>query len=230
MIDADRQKIRVLLVDDHAVVRSGYRLFLEHSNEISVIAEAATADEAYRAFRDQDPDVVVLDISMPGTGGIEVLRRILAVDAKARVLMFTMHTNPVFARQALSNGAIGFITKDSSPEFLVKAVLSAARGLRIISSKIAEDMAFSAVQPDRKRFDELSPREFEVCRLRVSGYSVNDIALQLKISPKTVANQLSLARAKLGVDCDMALFRLAISAGLVQSPSPIDLPGSEQSN
>jgi DNA-binding NarL/FixJ family response regulator len=215
MTVTNQEKIRVLLVDDHAVVRSGYRLFLEHTNEISVIAEAATADEAYRAFRDHHPDVVVLDISMPGTGGLEALRRILAVDAKARVLMFTMHTNPIFARQALSNGAIGFITKDSSPEFLVKAVLSAARGLRIISSKIAEDMAFSVVQPDRKRFDELSQREFEVCRLRVSGYSINDIATQLKISPKTVANQLSLARAKLDVDGDIALFRMAISAGLV---------------
>lgn len=206
--------IRVLLVDDHAVVRSGYRLFLEHTSEIRVVAEAATADEAYRAFREHEPDVVVMDIALPGTGGIEAMRRILAVHPQARVLMFTMHANPTFASQALGNGAIGFITKDSSPEFLVRAVLSAAVGKRVLSPGIAEELAFSVVQPEHNRFAELSPREFEICRLRVNGHSVADIAARLKLSPKTVANHLSLARAKLEVDCDIALFRLAVAAGV----------------
>lgn len=213
--------IRVLLVNDHAVVRSGYRLFLEHTNEIRVVAEAATADEAYRAFREHAPDVVVMDIAMPGSGGIEALRRILAADSQARVLMFTMHANPTFASQALSNGAIGFVTKDSSPEFLVRAVVSASSGRRVLSPKIAEDLAFSVAQPEHNRFAELSPREFEICRLRVSGYSVNDIAVQLKLSPKTVANHLSLARAKLNVNCDIELFRLAIAAGVVSLQAPM---------
>lgn len=206
--------IRVLLVDDHAVVRSGYRLFLEHTNEIRVVAEAATADEAYRAFRVHEPDVVVMDIALPGTGGIEAMRRILAANPQARVLMFTMHANPTFASQSLGNGAIGFITKDSSPEFLVHAVLRAAVGKRVLSPKIAEELAFSVVQPEHSRFAELSPREFEICRLRVNGHSVSDIAAGLKLSPKTVANHLSLARAKLEVDCDIALFRLAVAAGV----------------
>jgi len=219
--------IRVLLVDDHAVVRSGYRLFLEHTREIRVVAEAATADEAYRAWREHNPDVVVMDIAMPGSGGIEAMRRILAADPQARVLMFTMHANPTFATQALSNGAIGFITKDSSPEFLVRAVISAASGKRVLSPKIAEELAFSVTQPERSRFAELTPREFEICRLRVNGYNVNDISAQLKLSPKTVANHLSLARAKLEVDCDIALFRLAVAAGVVTLKAPLTSEDSD---
>lgn len=214
---ASEAKIRVLLVDDHAVVRLGYRMFLEHSDRISVIAEAGTADDAYRAFRENSPDVVVMDISMPGASGIDAMQRILAVDPQANVLIFTMHSNAVFARQALANGAIGFVTKDSSPELLVNAVLSAAKGQRTISTRIAEDLAFSVARPDKSRFEALSPRQFEVCRLLVSGYGINDIAEQLKISPKTVANQLSIARTKLEVDSDVALFRLAVSAGLVSA-------------
>jgi two-component system, NarL family, invasion response regulator UvrY len=215
MTARSQAKIRVLLADDHAVVRLGYRLFLEHTDQISVVAEADSADNAYQAFRESAPDVVVMDISMPGSSGIDAMRRILAIDAQARVLIFTMHAHAVFARQALSHGAIGFITKDSSPEFLVNAVLNAARGRRTLSTRIAEDLAFSVAQPDKSRLDALSPRQFEICRLFVSGYSINDIAEQMKISPKTVANQLSIARAKLDVDSDVALFRLAISAGLV---------------
>lgn len=207
----------MLLVDDHAVVRLGYRMFLEHSDQISVVAETGTADDAYRAFRECSPDVVVMDISMPGASGIDAMQRILAVDEQARVLIFTMHANAVFARQALANGAIGFVTKDSSPELLVNAVLSAAKGQRTISTRIAEDLAFSVARPDKSRFEALSPRQFEVCRLLVSGYGINEIAEQLKISQKTAANQLSLARAKLEVDSDVALFRLAIAAGVVSA-------------
>ncbi|MGE0386459.1 MAG: response regulator [Gammaproteobacteria bacterium] len=207
--------IRVLLVDDHAVVRSGYRLYLEETREITVVAEAATADEAYRAYREHGPDVVVMDVAMPGSGGIEALRRIVAANPQARVLMFTMHDNPTFASQALRSGAIGFVTKDSPPDFLVRAVISAARGRRVLSPKVAEDMAFSVAQPEQNRFAELSPREFEICRLRASGYGFADIAAHLKLSPKTIANHLSLARAKLDVDSDIELFRLAVQAGIV---------------
>ena len=217
--------IRVLLVDDHAVVRAGYRRFLEHNRAMEVVGEAGTSDEAYQLFRLMKPDVVVMDISLPGASGIEATRRMLALDNRARVLIFSMHAQPAFARQALEAGAIGFLTKDTEPEALVQAVLGAAQGRRTLSPRVAEQLALDNVMPDEKRLDVLTPREFEICRLLLAGMSVEEIADALKLSPKTISNRMSEIRQKLDVRSDVELVRLATAAGLVPWAARPDAAG-----
>ncbi|MFT5132086.1 MAG: two-component system invasion response regulator UvrY, partial [Gammaproteobacteria bacterium] len=114
--------INILLVDDHAVVRAGYRMLLQNSEEINIVAEVETGEQACKAFVDYNPDVVVMDLSMPGMGGLEALRRICARDAKAKVLVFSMHENTVFVDQTLNAGAKGYITKSSAPDVLINAI------------------------------------------------------------------------------------------------------------
>lgn len=211
----NNQQTRILLVDDHAVVRTGYRALLEMNESLAVVAEAGTADEAYAAYRKHAPDVVVMDIMLPGSSGIEATRRIVAFDAHARVLVFTMCTHPSVVQQALDVGALGVLTKDSPPELLVNGVRSVARGKRVLSRQIAESVAFSHYVPESKLFAFLTPREFEMCRLLVSGHSLEQIAECLNLSPKTVANKLSTARRKLGVGSDIELVKLASEVGLV---------------
>lgn len=220
------QNLRVMLVDDHSVVRAGYRRFLEHSQEIEVVAEAYNADEAYLLFKQHLPDVVVMDISLPGASGIEVMRRILALDKRARILMFTMHAQPAFARQAMEAGAIGFLTKDSEPEVLIAAVRAAALGRRSLSPGIAKQLALSNLAPESRRLESLSPREFEACRLLLSGMTVDEIASELNLSPKTVSNRLSEVRQKLAVRSDVELVRLASSIGLVPWAVSSDTTGN----
>jgi len=139
----------------------------------------------------------------------------LALDGRARVLMFSMHAQPAFARQALEAGAIGFLTKDTEPDALVQAVLAAAQGRRTLSPRVAEQLALDNVMPDEKRLDVLTPREFEICRLLLAGMTVEEIADALKLSPKTISNRMSEIRQKLDVRSDVELVRLATAAGLV---------------
>jgi DNA-binding NarL/FixJ family response regulator len=222
---APNTPIRVLLVDDHAVVRAGYRRFLEHNRMMEVVGEAGSSDEAYQLFRLMKPDVVVMDISLPGASGIEATRRMLALDGRARVLMFSMHAQPAFARQALEAGAIGFLTKDTEPEALVQAVIAAAQGRRTLSPRVAEQLALDNVMPDEKRLDVLTPREFEICRLLLAGMTVDEIADALKLSPKTISNRMSEIRQKLDVRSDVELVRLATAAGLVPWAARPDVAG-----
>lgn len=211
----NNRQTRILLVDDHAVVRTGYRALLEMNEALLVAAEAGTADEAYAAYRKHAPDVVVMDIMLPGSSGIEATRRIVAFDEQAKVLMFTMCSHPTVVQQALDAGALGVLTKDSPAEQLVDAVQSVARGKRVLSRQVAESVAFSHYLPESKLFGYLTPREFEMCRLLVSGHSIDAIAEQLNLSPKTVANKLSTARRKLDVSSDIELVKLASEVGLV---------------
>jgi two-component system invasion response regulator UvrY len=206
---------RILLVDDHAVVRTGYRTLLEMNESLIVVAEADSADEAYAAYRRHTPDVVVMDIMLPGSSGIEATRRIVAFDEQAKVLMFTMCSHPTVVQQALDAGALGVLTKDSPAGQLVDAVQSVGRGKRVLSREVAESVAFSHYLPESKLFGYLTPREFEMCRLLVSGHSIEAIAEQLNLSPKTVANKLSTARRKLDVSSDIELVKLASEVGLV---------------
>jgi two-component system, NarL family, invasion response regulator UvrY len=209
------RQTRILLVDDHEVVRTGYRTLLEMNEALAVVAEAGSADDAYAAYRKHRPDVVVMDIMLPGSSGIEATRRIVAFDEQARVLMFTMCSHPTVVQQALDAGAMGVLTKDSPADALVDGVQSIARGKRVLSRLVAESVAFSHYLPESKLFGYLTPREFEMCRLLVSGHSIERIAEQLNLSPKTVANKLSTARRKLDVNSDIELVKLASEVGLV---------------
>jgi two-component system, NarL family, invasion response regulator UvrY len=200
----------VLLVDDHAIVRSGLRRLLERYPAIEVIAEAESGDQAYRLFHEHSPDVVVLDLSMPDTSGFDVLRRILARAPKARVVVFTMHEHAAMAARAMRLGAQGYISKSSSPEVLVKAVLEAAAGRAFLSPDIAHSVALQSLSGDVDPLSLLTPREFEIFQQFVSGRSSSEIATALKLSAKTIANYHGGIKQKLGVTSDVELVKVAL--------------------
>ncbi|HNJ08789.1 MAG TPA: response regulator transcription factor [Plasticicumulans sp.] len=208
--------IRVLLVDDHAVVRAGFRRLLEGCG-VRVSAEADTGEAGYRAYVDAPCDVVILDLALPGRGGLETLRRLRARDAGARVLVFTMHDEPAFAEQALAAGALGYVTKSSSPEVLLDAVTRVARGERCLSPDIAERLALAPSGGPQAAIEALSPREFEIFRQLAAGHSAAEIGERLALSAKTVANYGSQIRARLGVGSRAELARLAIRLGLIEA-------------
>ena len=207
-------RIQVLLVDDHAVVREGYKRLLERDRSIVVIGEAGSSQDAYRLFTEQQPDVVVMDISLPGMSGIEIMRRMLMRTPEAKVLIFSMHEDEVFASRALQAGARGYITKSSAPEVLVEAVQAVAHGQLYIDRGITQKLA-----EQRRGYENalklLSAREFEVFRLLAIGHSVENISETLNLNWKTVANYQSIVKQKLGVESTVQLARIALSHGLI---------------
>jgi DNA-binding NarL/FixJ family response regulator len=207
--------VRVLLVDDHAVVREGYRRLLERTPDIEVIAEAVSGEEAYRLFCEQQPDVVVMDLNLPGMSGVEATRRMLAREADARVLVFSMHEDALFGSRALQAGARGYVTKASAPEVLVEAVRAVSAGRMFISHDMAQQLALQTVPGQEVALNSLSPREFEVFRLLAEGKSVNDIARILSLSQKTIANYQSLIKQKLEADTSAQMVWIALRRGLV---------------
>ena len=209
--------IRVLLADDHPVVRSGYLRLLDQAGDIHVVAEAGDGEAAYAAWLAQRPDVLVSDISMPGGGGLDLVRRVVQRDTAARVLVFSMHDSPALVRQALAAGAMGYVTKGSAPEALIDAVRALHAGRRWFSADVAPHVARGA--PDADGLASLSVREFETFRLLAQGNSVDECAQQLKLSPKTISNQQTLIREKLGVATPAALVHLALRHGIIGLPA-----------
>ena len=209
--------IRVLLVDDHAVVREGYRRLLEATPGIRVVAEAGNAEDAYARFMEDSPDVVVMDITLPGISGIEALRRILGRQPAARVLMFSMHEDPVFVLRALDGGARGYLTKASAPDMMVDAVRAIAAGSRFIPAELARKLQERASSEERLKLDALSEREFEILRLLAAGHELAEIATMLCISGKTVANYQTRIRQKLHCDNATQVLRIALTCGLAGS-------------
>ena len=207
--------IEVLLVDDHAVVREGYRRLLEQTDDIRVLAEAGNGEDAYRLFCELRPALVVMDISLPRISGIEVTRRMMARDAAARILVFSMHEDVVFASRALAAGARGYIAKSSAPEVLVEAIRRIAVGRSYVDHAMAEKLALQRVGSAPDPVGVLTEREFEVFRLLAQGQPVNEIARILNLTAKTVANHQSSLRQKLGIDNAAQLVRLAARHGLI---------------
>jgi DNA-binding NarL/FixJ family response regulator len=207
--------VTVLLVDDHAVVREGYRRLLERGGNIEVIGEADDADTAVERFGALAPQVVVMDIALPGVSGIEVMRRMLATNPATRVLIFSMYEDAIFANRALEAGAGGYVTKASAPNVLVEAVLTVARGKPYLSAEIAQALARRNAVAEAASADALSAREFEVLRLVVQGLSIKDIAKTLGLTPKTVSNHQSAIKQKLGAESAVQLVRIAGRLGLV---------------
>jgi two-component system, NarL family, invasion response regulator UvrY len=207
--------ISVLLVDDHAVVREGYRRLLERSTGIVVVGEAASAGEAYQAFCQFRPDVVVMDISLPDVSGIEAMRRLLQRESRARILVFSIHDEPIFPTRAFQAGARGYVTKASAPEVLVDAVRSVAHGDVFLSPDVARTLALESVLRHEDGLRLLSDREFEILRLLAMGHSVRDIAGKLCLNYKTIANYQSIIRQKLGAETPVQLLRIAAENGLL---------------
>jgi two-component system, NarL family, invasion response regulator UvrY len=210
-------RITVLLADDHAVVREGYRRLLEESGRISVVGEASSAAEAYQQFCAVEPDVVVMDIALPGVSGIEGMRRILARKPTARVLMFSMYEDAIFVRRALDAGASGYLTKASAPRTLVEAVDAVASGRRYLSRDVLQTLELTPARDQFAAASSLSAREFEILKLLAQGSSVSEIAEQLGLNQKTVANHQSSIKQKLEVTSATQLMRAAMRLGLVPS-------------
>jgi DNA-binding NarL/FixJ family response regulator len=206
---------RIMLVDDHAIVREGYRSVLQKQPRLLVVAEAADGAEAYRLFKETRPDVVIMDLTMAGVGGIEAIRRMRQWDRDARILVFTMHQNAAFAIQAIRAGARGYVTKMSPPEALVQAVFDVLDGRIALSPDIDHELALSRLANETIIADALSAREFEVLRLLLAEKTTEDIADTLHISPKTVANLRYLIKSKLGVGSDIELVLLALRQGIL---------------
>lgn len=210
-------KITILLVDDHELVRAGFRRLLEDGDQFTVVAEAGSGEQAVQDYAKHHPQVVVMDISMPGIGGIGAIERIIARDSAAHILVLSVHEDSVFTTRALQAGALGFIPKRSAPEEMLKAVQQVAQGKMCIDPAIAQQIAMQKLTGSDNLFDVLSQREFEVFRLLAEGKTVNDIADILSLSPKTVGTHHTTIKQKLDVSNSAELARLAIRSGLLDA-------------
>lgn len=206
--------IRIILVDDHAVVRTGYRRLLDAEPGLQVVGEAACADEANALIMRVAVDVAVVDLSLRGSSGIEAIRRMLARQPNLKVLVLSMHEGAGHITQALRSGALGYLTKYSEPGDVIDGIRRVATGKRVFSPEIAQVLAEEALDGDGA-LAHLTPREFEVLRLLAHGESANCIASSMHLSPKTVLNYLTLIRQKLNADNDFKLLHLAARHGLV---------------
>lgn len=208
--------ISILLVDDHPVVREGYRRLLERQPGFTVCAEAEDASGAYQAYKDNKPDIVIMDVGLQGASGLEALRRIREWDKDARILVFTMHQSAAYALKAFETGASGYITKGNQPAELIKAVDIVARGGRFVSDDVSKAIAAETLSGDKRVIDGLAPRETEILRLLAAGRSSEEIAELLHLSHKTVRNHHYAIKRKIGARNDAHLVWLAVNAGLVE--------------
>jgi two-component system, NarL family, invasion response regulator UvrY len=210
--------IRVLLVDDHAVVRMGFRLLLQSVADMSVVAEAESGEAACQLYAELNPDVVVMDLAMPGMGGLEALRRIRARHAGAQVLTLSAHDDPMHARRALQEGALGFLSKRGAPEALLEAVAVVAAGRRYLDPVLAPKLALAEFDGAAKSpVERLSEREFEVFVRLAGGATVQRIASDLNLSASTIGTHLYNIKQKLGVVNQSELTLIAIRHGLIDA-------------
>ncbi len=211
------KKVTIVLVDDHAVVRAGVRRLLEQEALFDVIGEAESGEKAYQIFGELKPDVMVMDLSMPGMGGLEAIRRILMRHERARILVLTMHEDLSFANQALKLGAKGYLIKNTLGDDLVKSIQTVSRGEVFLSDEIAKKMAMQSISGEQDPIHELSAREFEIFRLLAEGLDIDAIASTLNISSKTVSNYQTMIKQKLNINTPVELIRYAIKAGVIKN-------------
>jgi DNA-binding NarL/FixJ family response regulator len=207
-----KPSIKVLLVDDHAVVRAGYKRYLELDTQIEVVGEAEHGEQAYELLATLTADVIVMDLSMPGRGGLESIRHILQRYPEQRILVFTMHENPALATQALRAGAKGYLTKSVSPDLIVDAIHQIMQGGQPIDTDLAAAIKQSELESAPHL--QLAPREFEIFRLLANGQSVDEIGQRLHLGLKTVSNYQTSIRQKLGVTTAIELHQYARQYGL----------------
>lgn len=209
--------IKVMLVDDHAVVRAGYQMLLKNSPELEVIAEADSGEEAYRLHSVHYPDVIVMDLSLPGISGLETIKRINARDSKTKILVFSMHEEIIFVEQALQAGASGYITKSSDPQLLVEAIIKLSHNEKYIDPELAQQLAIEKSRGQDSPLSDFSTREFEIFCMLAEGLNTSEVAKRLSLSYKTVANYSTQIKTKLNVATVADIARIAIRYNIIQA-------------
>lgn len=203
--------MRVMIVDDHPIVISGCKALLAVDSSVEV-RDAADADSGQTLYFDWKPDVAVIDLNLPGLSGLEVCRRIRARDENAKIIIFTMNDDPVFAARAIEAGAKGYIAKNDDPSLFVDAVRQVARGGVYLHPDLARQIAFLRTSASAGKVAGLSARELEILRMLAAGKSMGDIADALNVSYKTVANNCTALKQKMGARSSMDLMRIAIES------------------
>jgi two-component system invasion response regulator UvrY len=208
--------IRVILVDDHSVVRMGFKMLIESESDMEVICEAESGEEGIKVFKELKPDVVVMDITMPGIGGLESIERILAFDKNAKILVLSAHEDSVHPKRVLNAGALGYLTKRSAAEELIKAIRSISSGKKYLEATIAQQMAITHLSGENNPVEVLSDREFEVFMALAKGKSTNEIAETMHLSPRTVGTHLYNIKQKLNANNSAEIALIAIRCGLLE--------------
>ncbi|MDP1933119.1 MAG: response regulator transcription factor [Gammaproteobacteria bacterium] len=204
-----------MLVDDHAVVRMGFRLLLEGAQDIKVVGEAESGEDAVRRFQDIAPDVLIMDISMPGIGGLEAIDRVLAKKPQQKILVLSAHEDVMHARRVLKSGASGYLTKRSAADVLIEAVRAVHKGTIYLEPMIARELAMEQVSGSKNPVDALTEKEFKVFVALAKGKSVQEIAEVMSLSPRTVGTHLYNIKQKLGASNSAELAIIAMRSGLL---------------
>lgn len=208
--------IKVALVDDHQLVRSGIRRLLDDADDIEVCGEAASGEEALKLVKQAKPDVVLMDVNMPGIGGLEATRKLLRIDEKLKIIALTVHVDEPYPSRLMEAGALGYLTKGCDEEEIVNAIRTVQRGERYIGADIARQMALSGLSgKNRNPFDRLSQREVQVMMMITRGHKVQEISDVLCLSPKTVSTYRYRLYEKLGVENDVELTHLALRHDMI---------------
>ena len=209
-------QITILLVDDHAIVRMGFKMLIEAEEGIKVIGEAESGEIAIKLFQELKPDIIVMDITMPGIGGLEAIDRIMAKDKNTKILVLSAHEDSVHPKRALNAGAMGYLTKRSAAEELIKAIKSIHQGKRYLEPNIAQQMAITQLSGESNPVEILSDREFDVFIALAKGKSTNEIADTLCLSPRTVGTHLYNIKQKLNANNSAEIALIAIRCGLLE--------------
>ena len=208
--------LNVLLVDDHSVVRMGFKMLIDSEKDMQVIAEAETGEDGIIKFQEIKPDVIVMDITMPGIGGLEAIERIIAKDKNAKILVLSAHEDSVHPKRVLSAGAIGYLTKRSAAEELINAIRTVGSGKKYIESSVAQQLAITQLSGENDPTEVLSDREFEVFISLAKGKSTNEIAHTMCLSPRTVGTHLYNIKQKLNANNSAEIALIAIRCGLLE--------------
>ena len=209
-------KINILLVDDHSVVRMGFKMLIENESDMAVICEAESGELGITGFKEHKPSIVIMDITMPGMGGLDAIERIIAFDKKAKSLVLSAHEDSVHPKRALSAGALGYLTKRSAAEELIKAIRSVNSGTKYLEPAIAQQMAITQISGENNPVEILSDREFEVFMDLAKGKSTNEIADTMCLSPRTVGTHLYNIKQKLNANNSAEIALIAIRCGLLE--------------
>ena len=216
--------IKVMLVDDHDLVRTGIKRLLEDHPDIKIVGEATSGEQALELVTENDPDVVLMDINMPGIGGLEATRKLLQRKPKLKIIMLTMHEDDMFAQRLLKAGAMGYLTKGATVDEILQALQAVMANQRYLCPSIAQQIALSQMtEEESSPFDSLSERELQVLLMMMDGQSISVISEKLCLSPKTVSTYRTRLYAKLGVQNDIELARLALQFGVVESAANIKI-------